>query len=689
MRVLATRLMGQKAAGQVQSVSAIFGQLSNQARLQAEKSPHFRVGMWPILSESQPEIAMGLGALLGYILERWPSIRVYRLFAKINEDGTDFAWTIQKSQFTVDEWELEGLDENAAIWGEYTQSDGYVSLTLEVETDFADDTTALYKNTWEAESFSQLIIKLPQIADEIADYLGAGLASPLRPLYDVTNVIWDTSALENVTKLIFFWELNIYLALAGKAWSEQEIAADFQKLLEGGTKLSNGVGNWVTSNAAVRLLSGLYRPLFDFFSEQVINLDAAYLSSPEVAVAIATSLFRVGEGISAFYILEKAVEGNPQSAPVWLALAEVYWLGGETGAALNAYQSAIQSRVSSTLLYTRYADLLLAFDANNVLLNPGTQRVSASGRSFTEQYLLIDPQLVTQDQLLHEAVAAYFEALKLDPENSEIRTHLVLNLLDLEDERLWAEFGQLVQLDLLGNHIRNVIEGMYELDDLSAGVQILVDAVGRYPDRIALRVNLALIYLHGDNNDAALTELEKARNLAKDDKQLMADIDRLTLVAQDPNFEYQLGEITDSINAGSELSEEDIEFLEQAIEDAPSFVDLYILLANAFLRFDEVADALDVLLDGQKILPDNPQLAAHLARVLWRAGEHRLAFECLNQALSKNKNYVPLLALTGQFLFEDGQDTEARAFLGRAEALDPQDLVLRDVRIAIAKSERF
>jgi Flp pilus assembly protein TadD len=186
-----------------------------------------------------------------------------------------------------------------------------------------------------------------------------------------------------------------------------------------------------------------------------------------------------------------------------------------------------------------------------------------------------------------------------------------------------------------------------------------------------------------------LGELDLARNLANSDKQLEADIDRLMLIAEDPDFEQQLGEITDLVNAGSELSEADMDFLEQAMEKAPSFVDLYILLANAYLHFDEVSDALDVLLDGQKVLPDSPQLAANLAKALWRAGENELAFECLNKALVKNKNYVPLLALTGQFLFEDGQDEEAKTFLSRAEALDSQDPVLREVRVAIAKSLDF
>src|SRR4029453_1267235 len=115
---------------------------------------------------------MGLACLLAYHLERWSSIRVYRLLAQIEEDTQALTWSIEKSQFGVDDWELDGLDENGAIWGEYTQNSDNVSLTLEVENDFADDTTETYKKTWEATNLSQLIALLPQIADGIAESLG-------------------------------------------------------------------------------------------------------------------------------------------------------------------------------------------------------------------------------------------------------------------------------------------------------------------------------------------------------------------------------------------------------------------------------------------------------------------------------------------------------------------------------------
>jgi hypothetical protein len=71
--------------------------------------------------------------------------------------------------------------------------------------------------------------------------------------------------------------------------------------------------------------------------------------------------------------------------------------------------------------------------------------------------------------------------------------------------------------------------------------------------------------------------------------------------------------------------------------------------------------------------------------MLWDSGEHELAFSYLNKGVAKNPNYVPLLALTGRYLFEDGQQDAAKAYLSRAELITPNDPVLIAARTHIAR----
>jgi tetratricopeptide (TPR) repeat protein len=158
------------------------------------------------------------------------------------------------------------------------------------------------------------------------------------------------------------------------------------------------------------------------------------------------------------------------------------------------------------------------------------------------------------------------------------------------------------------------------------------------------------------------------------------------LSVDDPEFEARFGEIRDRIGAGHALSAADVEYLEDELEKAPNFAACYTLLASAYLAWDENDDALEVLLDGQKRFPENPDVLALLGRVLWDSGEKELALDYLNKGLKTNPNHVPLLITTGRYLFDDGHDEEARLFLTRAEALDPRHPMLIAVREHIARS---
>src|SRR5690606_11259124 len=129
-------------------------------------------------------------------------------------------------------------------------------------------------------------------------------------------------------------------------------------------------------------------------------------------------------------------------------------------------------------------------------------------------------------------------------------------------------------------------------------------------------------------------------------------------IVDDPDFEISITEMMDIVNAGNELSIENIGYLEEIIERVPSFAEGYILSAKTYIAWDEYASALDVLMDGHKHLPDDPEIARLLGEVLAHSEEYDLALEYLEKGLAKNPSYVPLLATMGLHLFEDGKDEE-------------------------------
>jgi cytochrome c-type biogenesis protein CcmH/NrfG len=680
---LAAKLKGFHKNSSTKSSSAIFGEVSPGSSLSTSERPRLRIGLWPIQSESDPLIAMGLGTLLGFLLERWPSVQVYRLPAQVEADPQNYNWTEEKSQFGVDDWELDGLDENAAMWGAFQQNQSYYILTLEIENDLADDESKV--QTWKSESLTELVNLLPRIAETITAYLGAGDIDSINPIYQSGG--WNEDGLKNILKASFDWELNLFLNLWGKTWENEQILDDYRKLSTLGKTLNNGLGDWIVSKAAARVLSPLY-PFLDSNTPLLEYVEKASLEPTTGLIyrhTIALALYRAGYPVRAFDLLELNVEQFPDSLVSWLTLGELYWQNGEIGTALNSIQRAIKVGAVSELMYIRYAEMLLTLDASNLVINIGAQRASSTGRVFSEDFILINTDETRENRLIHEAIKAYHAAVQLEPNNVETLSHLLIQLVDLQEPTLWSQFEKLVELDHEGAYVRNVIEAMASFEDIEPSVKILSVFVGKHPNQVQAHLSLASAYILNEQNDKARAELEIAQKLS-DSKQINSEIERLLLSADDPDFDGHLAEITDLLNAGNKITPEDVEFLEATVENAPTFATGYILLANAYLKWDEITDALDTLLDGQRQLPDDPDISVLLARVLWREGETQLAFDYLNKSLAKNPNHVPTLTLIGCFLFEDGQEDEARSFLVRAEAIAPRDISLRDARIYIAKA---
>ena len=99
MRAFAQRLMmqGQMAAPKVPS--AIFGTAGSEGQALYAGQPVLRIGLWPLRSVEKPELAMGLFTLLGFLLERWQGVRVYRLAARLDEEATAVA--VVYGQFAI------------------------------------------------------------------------------------------------------------------------------------------------------------------------------------------------------------------------------------------------------------------------------------------------------------------------------------------------------------------------------------------------------------------------------------------------------------------------------------------------------------------------------------------------------------------------------------------------------------
>lgn len=680
MEELVNRLKGQPRASNPGALSAVFGSASSMSQALAVSDTRLKIGLWPVQSAAAPEVAMGIGLLLATQLERWRGVRVYRLMAQIEGDPESYQWTIGQSQFSVDDWELENLDENVAIWGALDLNGSQWQLTLEIENDLVEAGDDKRSLSHSGATLSEIVAWLPEAAGQIADYLEAG--DPVLPAYEADT--WDDSRLKTLLEQLFHWELNLYLSLWGKTRPDEDVANAGQKLLEAGEAVGGEFGAWVTSRAVGRALQPMFSPvgeaLISLVPEVVETFDA-----PFTAVFLAVPLHQLEYQTEAYDLLENNTANYPEDALTWRILGQLYLRGGELPAAIDTYQRAIEADVSSEELYTSYAELLLLLDAQNITYGVGARQHTVTGRSFVEGFILIDPETTESDWLRWEAAEAYRAALEIAPDDSELLYQLLILMIDLDDSQIWDDFARLVELDTEGDRVRHTVDAFYGLEDVSPAIDVLRRAIAAQPDRVDLRLSLAALYLMDDQPDAAQVELDEAASRSDDDR-VRAETDRLALSIDDPEFEARFGEISDRVNAGSALNAADVDYLEEALDKAPAFAALYTLLASAYLKWDEHDDALEVLLDGQRRFPEQPDILTLLGRVLWEAGEKELALDYLNKGLKSNPNHVPLLATTGRYLFDSGQDEDARLFLTRAEALDPRHPSLTEVRAHIARA---
>ncbi len=650
----------QSSSGSVPT--AIFGTAGTLSR-NLDTRRRVRIGMWPFIYADNPAMALGIATVLAFLLERRQDIRVYRLFARVEGDPASHQWSFADSQFDVDDWQLEQLDENAAMWGQIEQDGETWKLTINAENDL---TNTEFEHAYTANSLADLVNQLPVIAGDLAGDFES--AQTIVASYSETDASDDS--LRRLLADVAEWQVRLLLALWGVPWPEEAVRQLAHQMIESGRATSRSFGAWTVTNAIAHAMQPGYEPVAEVAASLVPDVIETFKDTSFPAIFIGGALYAMGSTQQAYDLLEEETERNPENTAVWMALIDIYRRGGRGLEALDAYQEAIEVGAANVAIYRSYAMLLGLLEAEERVI---------------DEYVLIDPADYNDNPLTWEAIAAYEAALEIEPDNVEVLQLLCNQLIDAGAEaELWPIFERLIQADDSGEFVRTVIDSMFNIEDIEPALALLQQAAQAHPNRADLLVNLGVACLLDEREDEAADALERARELSEADD-IRADIDRLMLSVDDPEFEEHLGEITAMVDSDIRLSGADIDFLEEALENAPMFPELYVLLGKAYAIREDHDAALETLLDGNAAMPEDPDIIEQLGRILWESGEQQLAFDYLNKGIEANPYHVPLLTLTGRYLFETGQRDHARAYLARAEAIAPRHPAVTAARSAIAQ----
>ena len=647
--------------------SAIFGAGINIPGRLIRRTP-FRIGMWPCVSSDNSEQVMGVWTALSYLLEQQAGAQVYRMFARLDGDPEAYEWEPTKSQFDPDDWGIDELDDNIAIWG--TIVTGTWNLSVYVENDAHDDnddeTSSTINLVFDAENIQELLQKLPVIAAEIHAIYST--TSTIEAPYETVVHENNTQLLDDLLNTIFPWERNLLLMLWGKEWDDDAFLTTFETLTDLAAKINTDFAVWLACSGIARAMLPGYSMVGELLVTHVNDVVAKLNDHRAPAIIFSRALYRLGYTEEAYEILQNDLKAHPQESDTRRFLADIYAGSGRIQQAIQVIHTALKNDWMTAKLYRLYGDVLLTVEQRQLEV---------------EDFYLIDPDDYPDEELPVEAIAAYEEVLKLDESDVATRYQQLLQLMYVDEDRFWDGFELLLEYDASNLYIQDVVDAMHMMADLTPAIDLLEEALEE-AENPEYRMMLASLYLLEDDPENAREHLETLQ--ASDDRKTQLIVEYMMLSVLHDGFEERISDITSSLNASRAISNESVDFLERVTQDAPNYAGGYILLTRAYRLWDDDEAALEVMLDAQSKMPEDVDILEMLGTILWESGEQQLAFQYLNQGLGINPDYVPILVRVGRYLFDNGQREDARTFLSRAEVIDPRNPALSQTRAYIARS---
>ncbi len=656
------RALGKRA--QSGQASSIFGSAASLAQ-SIETEEQLRISFYPILCAAAPEAAMGIAACLGYLLEQYPKARVHRCFAKIDAADEDAEIKTSDYQFTVDDWELEGLADNVQLYGSLELDDGGARLCMTLDGDlFAAE--AVDEFAYDCQSLAELVSRLPEIAASIMNRLDE--SSGRRVLIAYAPLPEEAPSLSSLLTSVFEWNLDVYLCFWGIDWTDDEITEQFAEAAEEARKSPDEFAGWRLGMMARQVMqAGL-----ETHGDALVPLLAdAFSLAPKFKPGLAAAALGLAElgyvDRAAAWLAQNLTADSPPSS--WISMTGIQLAAGRLEDAIDTIQEALESGLEHPALYWEYAQLLIQAEAQELLV---------------EELLLIDPDDYAVDLQISAEIA---QALKgyINRASGDLGAlQLALTyLIDIDDEEIWTYFERLVTEDLSGDFAGDIIERLLDIDEREAAYAILERAADA---NVYAQIFLAQLALADGDHELAKATIAKCRGrFAKIDEELEVELQRLELSARLPNFDAEFAEIKLLLGGNRSVSERQVELLEAAIEIAPKMVDLYVALSRCYSSWQDAESALEVMQDAERQAGEHPQIDLRLAQLLWAQRQREEAISRLNQGLAVFPGDVSLLAQMANFLIANDQLEDAREYLLRAEAIAPSHRAIWQARHLVAQ----
>ncbi len=657
-----------KAAGRPEAdagaSASIFGSAAGLAQ-SIETEEYFRISIYPILCAQSPVIAMGIASCLAYLIEQYRDTRVYRCLARIDSGDENSEISDSDFQFEIADWELTGLADNVVLCGQLEMGSAGCQLNLVLDSGLLDEREP-QEFAHHFDSLAEAALGLPAIAAQLM----AALAGPNyeQAVIEYATVDQDALATASLLENVFYWNLDVYLSFWGVDWRQDERLEQFREVAQLASIQRSEFAAWCLGMMTEQVMQAGLDELGEALLPAVSQSFAADPRMAGGAAAAATGLARLGFTDRAISFVEQYLVGEVE-ASVWQRAIEIQLEAAQIPGAIDTCQRALESGAQHPALYWQYAQMLI---------NAETQEWAI------EALLFIDPDAVAEEeQTAAEILQALKSHIELAPDNLRARQLVLTYMIDLEDPALWSQFEQLARNDTFGDLTGDIIDRLLDLPERNRAYEVLQSLADANP---YAHVFLAQLALADEDHALAIDTIQACRaQLVELDDALETELQRLELSAKLPGFEAAFAELKLLLGSRSQITEEQVDLLESAIEIAPRMLDLYIVLSRCYLSWQDNESAREVLNDARARAGEAPQIELGLARILWARNEREQAISQLNAGLEAFPSDIYLLAQMANYLIINDQLEDARPYIARAETIAPSHRAIWQVRHLVAQ----
>ncbi len=644
--------------------TSIFGSAAGLAQ-SIESDEQFRISVYPIVCSQAPEIAMGLASCLAYLLDQYPDTRVFRCFARIDADDDDGEISDSDYQFEIADWELAGLSDNVVLCGQLEIGSAGYDLSLTLDSGLFDEREP-QAYSFQVDSLEQTALELPRVAAELME----SLAGPNfeRAIIEYAATDLEPGLMQSLLENVFYWNLDVYLSFWGVEWQSEERLEQFREVADLATAHQSQFAAWCLGMMAKQVMQARLEDLGEVLLPEVLQTFAGDPRMAGGAAAAAGGMANLGFIDRANGILEQYLDQEVE-ASVWNRAIEIQLEAAQYPNAIDTCQRALESDAEHPALYWRYAQ---------ILINAETHEWDV------EELLLVDPDAIADEaQIPAEIMHALKSHIELAPDNLRALQLALTYMIELDDVALWTTFERLARNDAFGDLTGDIIDRLLDLPDHSRAYDVLSSLTDANP---YAHVYLAQLALADEDHARANETIQACREqLVEVDDSLESELQRLELSAKLPGFEASFAEIKLRLGSNGQVTEEQVDLLESAVEIAPAMIDLYIVLSRCYLSWKDNESAREVLHDARQRAGEAPQIELGLARILWARNKREGAIEQLNAGLEAFPSDVNLLAQMANYLIANDQLEDARPYIVRAETIAPSHRAIWQIRHLVAQ----